>query len=149
MAIEALEEKLQSDHVLTKEKEDALNAALEGVEKRIKNLTDLKISPDNSDGSLLSDDEFTQRRKSLLQEKDKLLNQVQNAQSEEETWGNLARESFRFGLNAKKKFIKNISDDKKYIVKEVYSNLILLDQKLQFQPRYFYFIYKKGIKIIK
>lgn len=144
-ALEALDEIMQSEQTVTKDKQDALYASLEGINKRIKNLTDLKISPDNSDGSLLSDEEFAERKRALLQEKDKLLSQVQNGKNDC-IWGEIAKDSFDFGLQAKNKFQNDDPDEQKIIVKTVYSNLILLDQKLQFQPRFVFIKYKEAIK---
>lgn len=143
-ALEALEEVIQSEQTVTKDKQNALQAALEGINKRIQNLTDLKISPDNSDGSLLSDEEFAERRRALQIEKDKLLNKLQGDQ--DNGWGDIAKESFNFGLLAKSKFQNNDPDEQKTVVKTIYSNLILLDQMLRFQPRFVFIKYKEGIK---
>ncbi len=146
-AFEALDESIKKDKSVTEDKANAFQAALDGINKRISNLTDLKISPDNYDGSLLSDEEFANRKRALLIEKEKVLEQLKNGCVDSKA-DDLARESFEFGLLAAKRFqSKDDPEDKKMIVKTVYSNLILLDQKLQFQPRYLFLKYKEAIKM--
>ena len=144
-AFEALEKAKGEVHTLAVNKMQALQNALDGINKRLSNLTELKISPDNSDGSLLSDEEFAQKKRLLLTEKDKLLYQIKNENLDQETW-EFIKDSFEFGLRAKKRYEDDIPDEQKVIVKTIWSNLILLDQNLQFQPRPLYFIYKKAIK---
>ncbi len=62
IALEALEEVKEKDNTVNRSSYEALQSALDGVNKRINNLVALKISPDNSDGSLLSDLEFETER---------------------------------------------------------------------------------------
>lgn len=145
-AVEALDDVVRSERTVTDDAQKAIQAALEGVNKRIHNLTDLKISPNNADGSLLSDEEFADRKRALLLEKEQLLDKIQNGSSNEDSWGEIARGSFDFGLRASSRFQKEDPEEQKSIVKTVYSNLILLDQTLQLQPRYLYIKYKDGVK---
>jgi site-specific DNA recombinase len=145
-AYEALDEVVNKEQTVTEDKHNALQNALDGVNKRISNLVDLKISPDNADGSLLSDEEFAERKRSLLGEKEKLLEQIKKDGANNSEWGVIAKESFDFGLQAKNKFKKDVPEDQKDIAKTIYSNLILLDQNLQFQPRYLFIKYKKGVE---
>ncbi|MDP4011899.1 MAG: hypothetical protein Q8P72_06800 [Candidatus Roizmanbacteria bacterium] len=62
----ALEEVKEKDDHVNKNSHEAQQKALENINKRINNLVSLKISPDNSDGSLLSDEEFGDRKRNLL-----------------------------------------------------------------------------------
>ena len=144
-AFEALEKAKGEVHTLAIDKVKALQNALDGVNRRLTNLTELKISPNNSDGSLLTDDEFAERKKTLLIEKDKLLNQLNSEHVDNETWDFL-KDSFEFGLRAKERYENEVQEEQKIIVRTVWSKLILLDQSLQFQPRALYFKYKKAIK---
>lgn len=145
-AFEALEEVVSKEQLVTEYKHNALQKALDSVNKRISNLVDLKISPDNADGSLLSDAEFSERKRSLLGEKEKLMEQIKRDGTNNSEWGVIAKESFDFGLKAKRKFETHVPEEQKIITKTIYSNLILLDQNLQFQPRYLFIKYKKGVE---
>ncbi|HSW97035.1 MAG TPA: recombinase zinc beta ribbon domain-containing protein [Candidatus Saccharimonadales bacterium] len=146
LALEALEEIKEQDQSVTKNNYEALQTALNGVNKRITNLVSLKISPDNSDGSMLSDEEFADRKRALVFEKEKITKQLEQQDPNNSEWAEIAKDSFDFGLRASRRFQKGGTDDKKIIFKTVGSKSILLDQKLQFQLRYLFFQYKQGVQ---
>lgn len=149
IALEALEDVRKDDEKVNKSSYEALQQALEGVTKRINNLVALKIAPDNADGTLLSDEEFGDRKRALLLEKEKISKQLAQTNPTNEEWVNMAKESFDFGLKAAKRFEKGNSDDKKVIFKTIGSNPILLDQKLKFQLRFLFLKYKEAIRKTK
>ena len=151
VALEALDIVKEQDSSVTKSSFEALQSALDGVNKRIDNLVSLKISPDNSDGSLLPDQEFADRKRALLLEKDKISKQLANANPDNLEWAQIAEDSFDFATKAARRFKdeNTNTDDKKVIFKTVGSNPILLDQKLRIQLRWLCFKYKKGIKAMK
>ena len=143
-AFEALEEEIDKDINVNKDSFEALQGALDGVNRRIDNLVALKISSENSDGSLLSNEEFGDRKRGLMAEKEQISQKISKLDPNSSEWGQLAKDSFIFGLRAAKRFEKGFPIDKKIIFKTVGSNPILLDQNLQFQLRRLYFYYKKG-----
>ncbi len=146
LAFEALEYVKEKDATTNKSSYEALQSALEAVTKRVNNLVGLKISPDNTDGSLLSDQEFADRKRALLLEKEKITKQLSQTTPNNSEWAQIAKDSFNFGLLAHARFKEGGSEDKKVIFKTVGSNPILLDQKLQFQLRFLFLKYKEGIK---
>jgi len=148
-AIEALEEVKGKDKTVSVDKYKALQQALEGVNKRLNNLLTLKISAENSDGSLLSDEDFAIKKLSLTKEKETLVQQINQLDPHNEEWVDLAKGAFNFALQASKKFSEGGEEDKKTIARTVGSNLILLYQKLQFQPRFMFLKYKEGIERTK
>lgn len=143
-AFEALEEEIDKDITVNKDSFEALQGALDGVNRRIDNLVALKISPENSDGALLSNEEFADRKRGLMVEKEEISQKISKLNPNNSEWGELAKDSFKLGLTAAKKFEKGFQIDKKIIFKTIGSNPILLDQNLQFQLRRLYFYYKKG-----
>ena len=76
IAFEALEEVKKKDDHVNKNSHEAQQKALDNINKRINNLVSLKISPDNSDGSLLSDEEFGDRKRNLLIEKEQIMKKM-------------------------------------------------------------------------
>lgn len=148
-AFEALDEEIEKDVTVNKDSFEALQAALEGVNRRIDNLVALKISPENSDGSLLSNEEFADRKRSLMAEKEGISQKISKLDPSRSDWGQLAKDSFNFGLLAAKRFEKGFQNDKKIIFKTVGSNQIIIDQNLQFQLRRLFFYYKKGAEGIR
>ncbi len=148
-AFEALEVVKEQDSSVTKDSSDALQTALDGINKRINNLVGLKISPDNSDGSLLSDQEFADRKRALMLEKEKIVQQLSQIDPNGSEWAEIAKESFNFSLLAAERFENGDSEDKKVIFKTVGSNPILLDQNLRFQLGFIFLKYKEGIKSMR
>ena len=115
--------------------------ARDNCAKKIDNLIKLKISPDNSDGSLISDQEFKQQKTELLKEKsqiEKMLNRP--GQLTEEAIDNF-KKSFNFACYARYWFANGEPERKKQIFNALGSNLKLKDKKLLIQV-------KKPFKII-
>lgn len=142
-AYEALDEIKEKSQVVNKTSVEALETALDGVNRRIDNLIALKISPEN-DGSLLSDAEFGTRKRELMIEKDNITRHLAQAKSGESDWVEVAKDSFEFALLAKQRFENGGSEDKKVIFKAIGLNPILLDQKLNYQPRFIFLKLKEG-----
>ena len=144
-AYEALEETRDKNQEVNKNSSEALKTALNGVNRRIDNLIALKISPDN-DGGLLSDTEFADRKRELMMEKDQITRQLSQSNSNGSDWTNIAKDAFEFALLAKERFESGDSEDKKVIFKAIGLNPILLDQKLEYQPRFIFLKLKEGAK---
>jgi len=86
LAFEALDIVKEQDTSVINGSFEALQLALEAVNKRIDNLVSLKISPDNSDASLLSDQEFADRKRVLLLEKEKITQQLSKLDPNGSKW---------------------------------------------------------------
>ncbi len=149
LAYEALDQVKDQDQTVNKNSFEALETALEGINRRMDNLITLKISPENSDGSLLSNTEFADRKRALMIEKDKITQQLNQAEPTKNEWANITRDAFDFALLAYKKFTKGKPEVKKEIFKTIGLNPILLDRKLQYQLRFIFMKIKKGIEETK
>lgn len=143
-AYEALNESSGKANEISKNSVEAVQKALDGVNRRIDNLIALKISPEN-DGSLLSDGEFADRKRELMVEKDTLTRQLSKTASQED-WSEVAREAFDFARLAQERFENGDSEDKKVIFKAIGLNPILMYQKLDYQPRFVLLKIKEGVK---
>lgn len=143
-AYEALDESSGKANEISKNSVEAVQKALDGVNRRIDNLIALKISPEN-DGSLLSDGEFADRKRELMVEKDALTRQLSKADSQDD-WSEVAREAFDFARLAQERFENGNSEDKKVIFKAIGLNPILLYQKLDYQPRFVFMKIREGVK---
>ncbi len=144
-AYEALEETRERNQAVNKNSSKALQTVLDGVNRRIDNLIALKISPEN-DGSLLSDSEFADRKRELMIEKEQIIRQLSKENSNGNDWTDIAKDAFEFALLAKERFENGDSEDKKVIFKAIGVNPILLDQKLEYQPRFVFLRLKEGAK---
>ena len=145
-AYEALDETKDKNQAVNKNSSEALQTALDGVNRRIDNLIALKISPEN-DGNLLSDTEFADRKRELMMEKEQISRQLAHIDPTGSEWTDIAKDAFEFALLAKKRFDEGDSEDKKVIFKAIGVKPILLDQKLDYQPRFIFLKIKEGVKM--
>jgi len=129
-------------HVLH-EKEKALDDEIMKAQRKahqecleaIDGLLNLKTSSGNRNGTLLSDDEYAQRRGKLLKEKTALEELINNADRRLEQQLHLSEEALNIACIARERFIKGDSNTKKEILAAVQSNLILRDKILLFEAK--------------
>jgi site-specific DNA recombinase len=107
--------------------------AYEQCVRRIDNLVKLKTSPDNANGSLLSDGEYARQRSELLKEKSALEELLNDTGHRIERWVKLAEQTFEFASTAQARFNEGDVKTKKEILLTIGSNLILKDKKLRIE----------------
>ena len=76
----------------------------------------------------------------------KITRQLTQYNSNGSDWANIARDAFDFALLAKQRFKHGDSVDKKVVFKAIGVNPILLNQKLEYQPRFIFLKIKEGVK---
>ena len=111
---------------------DTRNAAVKSTQeayndvvKRIDNLVKLKISPQNSDGSFLSDEEFKEQKTALMKEKESLSKKIGMTDNRIDKWVELSEKTFNFAIHAKYWFDKGDLMTKKEIFQSLGSNIKL------------------------
>jgi site-specific DNA recombinase len=103
--------------------------------KKLDNLFQLKISPLNADGSLLSDEEFAKQKTKLLKEKIRLEEILNDTHGRVEGWLEVGEKTFNFACYAKDWFKKGSPQEKAAILQALGSNLILKGKKLFVEPK--------------
>ena len=98
--------------------------------RKIDNLTEMFISEGNKDRSLLSDDEFRERKQKLVEEKQNLENQMSSTGLRVENWLNQVEEKFVFATAVRERFSTGTPEEKRKIMFNVCSNLKLTNKKL-------------------
>lgn len=106
----------------------SLQEAYNDCVKRIDNLVKLKISPHNSDGSLLSDDEFRNQKESLIKEKASLEEKLGDTDDRIDKWIELTEKTFNFACYARHWFANGTREQKRSIFHGLGSNLKLFDK---------------------
>lgn len=101
--------------------------------KKLDNLFQLKISPLNNDGSLLSDEEYAKQKTELVREKARLEEILNDVQGRVEKWLEAGEKVFNFARYARYWFSNGSSQEKAKILKALGSNLILKNKKLEIQ----------------
>ncbi|MCL4366710.1 recombinase family protein [Patescibacteria group bacterium] len=102
--------------------------AYDDVVKRIDNLIKLKISPQNTDGSLLSDDDFKRQKEDLMKEKSTLQEKLGDTDNRINKWVELSEKTFNFACHARYWFANGDTETKKQILMGIGSNLTLKDK---------------------
>ncbi len=113
--------------------------------RRIDNLVKLKTSPDNADGSLLSDEEYGRQRVELLKEKSALEELLRDAGHRVEQWVKLSERTFEFACTARDRFSKGDVKTKKEILLAIGSNLTLKDKILCIEAKKPFLILEKSL----
>lgn len=115
------------------------------VRKKLDNLLELKISPNNTDGILLSDEEFESRKNILVKDKHAIENKLEKLNTGMDDWIDITAKTFDFAARAKRRFEEGGVDDKKIILKAIGSNLYLKDKKLDIQARTPFLLIKNAV----
>jgi len=113
--------------------------------RRLDNLVALKTSPANSDGSLLSDQEYGRDRLKLLTEKAALEAYFKKPGQMAEQALALSQKTFEFAQAVRERFAKGNPKTKKEILTTVGSNLTLAARKLSIQARKPFSIIETGL----
>jgi site-specific DNA recombinase len=101
--------------------------------RKLDNLLQLKISPLNTDGSMLSDQEYAKRKANLVEEKIRLEELLNDTGHRVDNWLDIAEKTFNFACNARIWFAKGSNEEKGQILQMIGSNLTLKDKKLCIQ----------------
>ena len=112
---------------------------------RIDNLVKLKTSPENADGSLLSNAEYGEQRLALLKEKAALEELLRDAGHRVNQWLILSENIFEFACTARERFTKGDPMTKKEILTTIGSNLTLKDKNLSIEATKPFFILEMSL----
>ncbi len=101
---------------------------------KLNNLFQLKISPHNSNGGLISDEEYGKKKAELLREKARLEELLNDGSATLVNWLETGEKVFDFALHSRHWFKYGSPQEKFVILKSLGSNLTLRDKKLVFEP---------------
>ena len=139
-------------HELHAKESDARNDIIQTQQKaynecvrRIDSLVQFKTSPDNADGSLLSNEEYARQRVHLLKQKTALEELFNDAGHRIEQWVKLSEQTFEFTRVAQARFAQGDAKVKKEILATIGSNLTLKDRKLSIEAMKPFFLLEKTL----
>jgi site-specific DNA recombinase len=104
--------------------------ALKRCQAQLDNLVRLKISPDNSDGSLLGDEEFVGQKKEILLEKEKIQEKMGDVDDNCQSWFNLATDYVNFTYKLSEKFKTASPEERREVFQFIYYNPLLSNKRL-------------------
>jgi hypothetical protein len=109
---------------------ESLSKSYNDVQARLTNLLNLKLSPLNTGGNLLSDEEYVQQKELLMQEKHRIEEKLRDQGQSFEDWMTLCEKAFNFAAHARCWFYEGDWEAKRMILSSLGSNLILLNKKV-------------------
>ncbi len=109
----------------------SLQAAKVDCESRLNNLLKMKISPQNADGDMLSDDDYKKQKELLTIEKRRIEEQLEGNNYNAEKWRETAEKSFDFATHARYWFANGDMQTRREILAGLGSNLILINKTVR------------------
>lgn len=109
----------------------SLQSTNEDIEIRLNNLLKLKISPQNADGGLLSDEDYRNEKERLTSEKKKISEKLGGNSYQAEHWRETAEKTFDFACHARYWFANGDRQTKREILAGLGSNLELYNRSVR------------------
>lgn len=129
---------------------DSLRKAHDDCQRKLDNLLDLKISSGNTNGSLLSDDEFKTRKLLLMGERDRLLENMKQANLRADKWGEIVQDAFDTAVNAQREFDETKEvQKKKLILSKIGANFFIKNGNLNIEAKQPYLTFEKRLPEVR
>ena len=129
-AIRYLHEVNKNEAIAYEETLSAKHKKLENTVAQIDNLLLKYTSPENSNGEVMTSEEYTRLRSSLLKDKNGLETELNNTGKKIEEWLDLSERTFNFACYARMWFENGSLDVKRAIFACLSSNLFLKDKNV-------------------
>ncbi|MEW6586963.1 MAG: recombinase family protein, partial [Nitrospirota bacterium] len=122
---------------------DSIKRAHDECRAKLQNLIQLKISPSNSDGSLLSDDQYRSQKSAIETELKGLEQQLGTIDNRMVQAAEDINEAFNFATCVRERFAKGDAKTKRRILMDLGSHLTLTDRTLHLDSPPYLFTLKK------
>lgn len=116
------------------------------LQEQLDNLLKLKISSGNTDGSLLSDEEFRSQKERLTMEKDRIKELLDDTDHRSDKWMETAEKAFNFAVHARYWFAHGSPAEKREIMVAIGSNLVFQNKMLRLDLQKPYCYLEEAIK---
>lgn len=137
-ALRQIHTDMEAERSFREDKIQSLRQTHDTCRTKLDNLLQLKISPLNSDGSLITDEQFKAQKQALEAELKGLETQLTEVDDRMVKAAQEIADKFDFVAHAKERFEAGDLAKKKEILSTLGSNLRLTDEKLEFDaPKYF------------
>lgn len=108
----------------------AIQESYNDCQSRLDNLLNLKISPQNTKGEILSDEDFGKKRKAITDEMIILKEKMADAEDRASKWTDMAVDTFNFACYAQYHYENGGIEAKKAILQGLGSNLLIKDKNI-------------------
>lgn len=130
-------------------KYQALKSAYEGIQIRIQNLFNLKISPDNINQEMITDSEYKEQRQKLLIERESAREKIQHMDQFVDDFDELTVKTFDFTVKAVEKWEHGTMEDKRMILSTIGAGMVLKDSQLFIDPRTPFLMIKNALDKVR
>jgi len=120
-----------------------LNHQIVTVSRKLDNLLQLKISPENIGNSMMSDEQYVEQRKLMMEERDLLMEQLEGLNSDQDEYMKLTKDTFDFACYAKYWFDNGNEEKKTQVLQSLGYNLKLKDKKVWIERHKPFFLIKQ------
>ncbi len=149
LAIKYIHEVTDVDFNVIRKSCNGLNVELENLQYSLKELLKLKVSPENRDGSRISEQEYVLQRKDLLSRIKEVEDLINDNNNRVETATENTEKAFNFARYANYWLKNGDSNTKTQILQSLGLNLKLKDKKLWFDKQKHFFLIEKGLNEIQ
>jgi DNA invertase Pin-like site-specific DNA recombinase len=108
----------------------ALQENFNNIQKRLGNLLNLKISPQNTNGEVLNDEDYIREKLKLNKEAEQIKEKIEDTEDRSKKWMNSAVDAFNFACYAKYHYENGDIEAKKAILLGLSTNLLIKDKKI-------------------
>lgn len=129
-------------NLILKNQQEAYNSCI----KKVDNLINLYILPENSTREMLSEEEFKKRKNALMTEKSHIEGEIRKIEARVNDWLELSEKTFEFALYAKHWFDQGDFEKKGEILRSLGQNFHLKDKKLTIVLQKQYLTLKNGLE---
>ena len=143
-AIQYLSEVQDDEDVRQKLITDNILKRLTAVKSQLNQLIRLWTSLENENRSLLSDEEYQEQRKDLLDQRESLEDEIKESDTIQDEYIELTEKTFNFATYARYWFKEGDSDTKTLILKSLGYNLTLQGKKINFPIQKPFFLVRKS-----
>ncbi|MEW5922365.1 MAG: recombinase family protein [Candidatus Zixiibacteriota bacterium] len=112
----------------TENEKRSIKKELQSIDKKLQNLMNLKIAPENEDNQLLSDEEYLKQKNKLIQEKQSLDYSLNNYDKANMEMLSLTKETFELSAYARIWLCKGDKQRKQTIIRKIFSNRKIVDK---------------------
>lgn len=121
----------------------AIIKAHENCQNRLDNLLRLKISPENSNGELLNNEEFKAQKQSIIKEREGFAQRISQFDARADKWMIMMADAFNTASCATKTFEHGSVQEKKVLLAKIGANFILKNKKLTIEAKNPYITFAK------
>lgn len=124
----------------------SLHKKHQAILKRIDNLINMYITPENQNRDLLTEKEYKSQKTALMKEKQQIEDEIRSTETRVDDWVSAAEQAFEFACNAKRLLAEGDAEQKSRVLRALGQNFIFKDGKLDIQMKKEFEVIREDMK---